>query len=590
MREAFEDSRRLTGINPYFAQPGAALETAPGLAVGAERIAHWQAGVAAARHALGWPAAPLLARPHASGATLAFAAPPDQLYAATEVNEWAWESALGEAATAFAQRHAPGYAAAWDPAGALATLRALAAAEAQPALTALLDAAAVRALPALLDDQALTLGEGSGARTWPREALPAPAEVPWAQLHAIPVALVTGSNGKTTTTRLTVAMLAAHGLVCGYSSTDGVVVDGQALEDGDYSGPGGARAVLRDVRVQAAVLETARGGILRRGLAVAGVQAALVTNVSADHFGEYGIHDLDDLAAVKLVVGEALAADGVLVLNADDARLRAHAQPPGRRLAWFALDADHPQLARAHAAGRPVCGVRDGRLMLGLDGVEHDLGAIAAMPLSVGGRARYNVANLAGAAVLAAVLGVAPATIGAVLGRFGRRNADNLGRLMRWSLGGASVWLDYAHNPAGLEGLIEVARGADGPAGRFALVLGQAGNREDADIRALAATAARFAPDLVVLKDIESYLRGRASGEIAAILADELQRHGVPATALRTCLDEVEAVRTVLRWARAGDSLVLPVHDAAARAAAVALLDRLADQAWQPGQPLPEAG
>ncbi|MCR6702705.1 MAG: Mur ligase family protein [Dokdonella sp.] len=590
MREAFEDSRRLTGINPYFAQPGAALETAPGLAVGAERIAHWQAGVAAARHALGWPAAPLHARPHASGATLAFAAPPDQLYAATEVNEWAWESALGEAATAFAQRHAPGYAAAWDPAGALATLRALAAAEAQPALTALLDAAAVRALPALLDDQALTLGEGSGARTWPREALPAPAEVPWAQLHAIPVALVTGSNGKTTTTRLTVAMLAAHGLVCGYSSTDGVVVDGQALEDGDYSGPGGARAVLRDVRVQAAVLETARGGILRRGLAVAGVQAALVTNVSADHFGEYGIHDLDDLAAVKLVVGEALAADGVLVLNADDARLRAHAQRPGRRLAWFALDADHPQLGQAHAAGRPVCGVRDGRLMLGLDGVEHDLGAIAAMPLSVGGRACYNVANLAGAAVLAAVLGVAPATIGAVLGRFGRRNADNLGRLMRWSLGGASVWLDYAHNPAGLEGLIEV-RARRGRTGRPVRAGARPGRQPRGRRHPCAGGdggAVRAGP-------------GRAQGhrELSARArqrrdrGDPRRRTAAPRRAGHGAAHLPGRGRGGAHGAALGARRRQPGAAGARRGRArgrVALLDRLADQAWQPGQPLPEAG
>lgn len=586
MREPFQDSRRLTGVNRYFVEPGAVLETAPDLSVDAVRIAHWEAAIGAARRALGWPIGPVYARPHAGGATLAFAAPPDQLYAATEVNEWAWEAAAGAAPAE--PRHAPGHAAAWDAASALATLRALAAAEAQPALIALLNAAAARALPALLDDEAVTLGEGTGAITWPRNALPAPSEVPWPRLHAIPVALVTGSNGKTTTTRLTAAILTAHGLTCGYSSTDGVVVAGQALEDGDYSGPGGARAVLRDGRVQAAILETARGGLLRRGLAVAGVQAALVTNVSADHFGEYGVHDLDGLADVKLVVGQALAGDGVLVLNADDALLRARAPSQLHRLAWFALDADQPLLAGQRAAGRPACGVRDGRLMLGLDGIEHDLGDIATMPLSIGGRARYNVANLAAAALLAAVLGVPPATIATVLVRFGRDNADNLGRLMRWSLGGAEVWLDYAHNPAGLEGLIDVALGGAGRAGRLALVLGQAGNREDADIRALAATAARYAPDLVVLKDIESYLRGRASGEIAAILADELQRNGMPPAALQTCLDEVEAVRAVLRWARPGDALVLPVHDATARAAAIALLDRLAALDWQPGQPLPD--
>lgn len=586
MSEVFDDSRRLTGINLYFPATGAALETV-GIAVDASLVLRWQANLAVARQALGWPAEAVVARLHAAGASLAMAAPPDQLYAATEVNEWALEAALGERLPPAARRYAPGHAAAWDPDQALPTLRAAAAAEACPHLAALLRQAAARGLPALLDDDALTLGEGTGGRTWSRPALPAVDEVDWDALAAIPVALVTGSNGKTTTTRLVAAMTAAHGWITGASSTDGVVVAGETIESGDYSGPGGARAVLRDRRVQAAVLETARGGLLRRGLAVAGVQAAIVTNISADHFGEYGIHDLDDLADTKLVVAGALAAGGVLVLNAEDPLLRARAPAGTRRLAWFALDADHPLLAAQRARHLPACGVRAGRLLLSLAGADHDLGAVDAMPLSVQGHARYNVANITGAALLAALLGVPPATIAAVLARFGGTNTDNAGRLMRWSFGPTQAWLDYAHNPAGLEGLIAVAQAARGPDGRFALVLGQAGNREDADIRALASTAARFAPDLVVLKDIESYLRGRASGQIAAILRDQLLHDGLADGAIHTCLDEVEAARVVLRWARPGDALVLPIHDAAARTAVIALLDRLATEGWRPGRPLP---
>ncbi len=144
--------------------------------------------------------------------------------------------------------------------------------------------------------------------------------------------------------------------------------------------------------------------------------------------------------------------------------------------------------------------------------------------------------------------------------------------------------VDYAHNPDGLRGLLAVARAAT-PGGKIALVLGQAGNREDADIRKLAATAAAFSPALVVLKDIESHLRGRAAGEVAAILRDELLRNGVSAERIVTCLDEVGAAGTALTWAHAGDTVVLPIHDRKARDLVVAMLDRLAAAHWRPGQP-----
>ena len=586
--EPFEDSRRLTGANLYFDGTGAALETAPGLVFDAAALQRWRDNIARVRAVLGWPDGALFVREHASGASLAFEAPADQLYIAAEANEWALFSAFGMRASDApvdedGESPRP-HVAHFDDEDALRQLRALADAEAKPAMAALVEAARAHGVPAHADDEALSIGEGEAAHAWPLDALPAIDAVPWTRLRAIPKAVVTGSNGKTTTVRLLAAMLRAHGLRAGYSSTDGLFIDGERVEAGDYSGPVGARTVLRDARVQAAVLETARGGLLRRGLVANDARVAVVTNVSADHFGEYGVHTLDDIAAVKLVVAKSLAADGLLVLNADDPLLVRHAAATGKSMiGWFALALDD-----ALARGALACGVREGRLVLSLDGSEHDLGAIADMPLTLGGSARYNIANIAAASLAASALGIAPATVAAVLARFGASHADNPGRLQRWTLGNVEVLLDYAHNPDGLRGLLQVADGLRGN-GRLALLLGHAGNRLEDDFRALAAVAAEAQPDRVWLKDIGGdYLRGRASGEVAAILFGALRAAGMEAAALPVCLDEAQAAREALQWARPGDLLVLPIHEPERRDAVVALLDRLQAEGWRAGQRLPE--
>ncbi|MBK7294768.1 MAG: hypothetical protein IPI84_13575 [Holophagaceae bacterium] len=344
--------------------------------------------------------------------------------------------------------------------------------------------------------------------------------------------------------------------------------------------------MLRDARVQAAILETARGGILRRGLAVHQAPVAIITNVSPDHFGEYGIHSLEDLAQAKLVVARAVAPGGVLVLNADDPLLIAHGHDLGCASGWFALDADHPMLQEQRRLGGATCGARAGHLSLTWKGADHDLGAVAAMPLSVGGHAAYNISNLAGAALAAVALGIAPAAIARVLAQFGAAPGDNPGRLESWRFGGLTLFMDYAHNPEGLAGLLGVAA-ASPHTGRLGLVLGQAGNREDAAIRQLAATAAGFQPDRVVLKDLDGYLRGRGPGEVPGLLRTELEARGVAAERMRIVLPEEEAVLALLAWARPGDVLVLPVHGSVAREAVRAKLDRLQAEGWLAGAPLP---
>ncbi|TXH77598.1 MAG: Mur ligase [Lysobacteraceae bacterium] len=594
----FEDSRRLTGPNLYFARSGAVLETLGPHARAPHAQAEWREHIAAICAALGWPAPVVVVRAHASGASLALTAAEDALFTATEINEWAWCRAVG-----FGDFHAPGHPAIHDLAQATETLRRFEADERRPRMTALLAAARAHDVPALYDDDALSIGLGRHGRTWTLDALPDPDDVPWDALGAIPAALVTGSNGKTTTVRLIAAMLRAHGLRTAHSCTDGLFVGGETaierLVSGDYSGPAGARQLLRRNDVAAAVLETARGGIMRRGLALTRADVAVVTNISADHFGEYGIHALEDLAAAKLVVAQALIRDagerGWLVTNADDPLLREHA-PRTARAAWFyaqpsaggeATQARDALLAGCLTRGIPTCGAVAGRLLL-WDGAAHiDLGAIAAMPLSMGGVAGYNIANLAGAALAAHLMRVPVDIIHKVLREFGERREDNPGRLQRWRLGGVEVLLDYAHNPDGLTGLLEIAHSLRG-AGRLALLLGQAGNREDAQIRELAGVAARYTPDLVVLKDIDGYLRGRGAGDVAAIIGDELRQCGIAQDALTTCLSEADAVRLTLRWSRPGDVLVLPVHGFAAKDEAAALLDALHARHWVPGQALPD--
>lgn len=561
----------------------------------------WRVRVDLAGARLRWAHRQSVARKHAGGTLLAIAAPYDQLFLATEVNEGALCAALRErdpgrwvgleqALIASALEDAEDSSAlpadlrpVLDEAAALARFERLASQESHPKLRALLDAAKARGLSHVVDESELTLGSGVGGRSFALTALPDSVEVPWPELHDIPTILVTGSNGKTTTVRLLAACARKHGWHAGYNCTDGVFLDDDVLAMGDYSGPAGARLVLRERRTQAALLETARGGILRRGISVSQADVAVITNVSADHFGEYGIDDLAGLADVKLTVAAVVSQSGMLVLNADDVQLRARADDLVRRferrppLGWFAVGVDQEILRSYGRRGASICGVRQGRLHLCHDGADHDLGLIAAMPLSMDGIATYNVANMAGAALAAASLGIAPATIAAVFARFGSNPKDNPGRMMRFAVGGATVLVDYAHNPDGLRGFLNVAAHLRGSSGRLGILLGHAGNRQDADIAELTRVALEFRPDLIVVKEDEGHLRGRAPGEIPRIIHAELQRLGFPESKMPIRNSEIDAVRCAHEWARPGDMLALPVHSSSARAAVVTMLEKPAE-------------
>lgn len=576
--QGFRDSRRLTGPNLYLPVCGVALEVLGGAIPSDLLLRTWQGHVRTACVFLQWALPEFVIRKHQSGASLVFSAPADQLYAGTEINEWAWLKTV----TCVQENYSPAMPSLVDDAAALETLKKISVAEANPHLLALISAATSKHLPTFNDDEFFSIGEGQGSQTWLMEALPEVESIDWKKSARIPTALITGSNGKTTTTRLVAAMCREQGWHTGHNCTDGLFLDGVCYEAGDYSGPMGARSILRNRQVQAAILETARGGILRRGLGVQNTNVAAVTNISADHFGEYGIHDLSGLADVKLTVARALNDDGVLVLNADDETLMQKAGRFSCRHAYFSMHENNAYIADLKRHGGIVCELLNGHLYLN----GFDLGAITDMPLSMSGSAQYNVENLAAAACIAFSLGVELPAIKTTALRFGSQNSDNPGRLQRWQVGGASVLIDYAHNPEGLQGFLSIVQNQQAT-GRLALLLGQAGNREDADIRALAKVAASFKPDFVVLKDIDGFIRGREPGEVAAILKTALIEHGIPEVCIAIQLDEVEAVRSILAWAKVGDMLALPIHSTNGRAEVEALMQVLVETLWHVGDALP---
>jgi cyanophycin synthetase len=440
-----------------------------------------------------------------------------------------------------------------------------------------------RGLTFLLGEDQLSIGSGTGVLCWPTDSLPSPEDIDWKQVHDVPIVLVTGSNGKTTVVRFLASIFSAAGSIAGSTSTDGVTVGSEYLLEGDFSGPEGARAVLRNPRVEVAVLETARGGILRRGLAVQRADVAVITNIAADHLGEFGVESVSDLAETKFVVTKALGKSGTAVLNADDEQLVMRSGRIGAQVVWFSLDPHSAVVARHTATGGTAAWLEGNLLVLARGKNRRELISLDQVPITFGGAAEHNVANTLAAICAAQSLGVESRPLNESLRQFGRFVGDNPGRANLLEVGGVRLLLDYAHNPHGMAALVKVAQGF--PADRRLIMVGQAGDRDDDAIRELARAASALRPERVIVKEMDQYLRGRAPGAVPRLLADEFLRLGLPREAVSIAWKEVEGTRAALEWARPGDLLVLAVHQD--RRAVLGLISRLTSAGWQPGDALP---
>ena len=563
------DSRRLTGPNLLWDRPGAVIDVGVRDENADRLIESWARAARRMLDAVGWDNEEVRSRKFPGGISIAISAPLDALYAATEVNEWAWSAAEAEL-----ERRPPP-----DFGSHQARLKDLIAKESNPRVIALAAAAKQRNLLFLADDETISVGVGSGSISWPRDRLPPPDAIDWTRVHDHPIALITGGNGKTTTTRLVAAMAQAGGKTVGMTSTDGIQVGGTVVEPGDFAGPGGARTLLRDPRVELAVLETARGGILRRGLAVTRASVALVTNIADDHLGEFGVCDLPTLTATKLVVSRVLGPSGRLVLNAEDPSLVEGSRTVASPVVWFSLDPENAQVRRHLGAGGTAVVLAGEAIELREGEQRTRVELVGDIPITVGGKARHNIANALGAVAVAWSLGIPLGAIAGGLRGFEGTSRDNPGRLNRFTLGGVEVIVDFAHNPHGLKALIEM--GAALPARRRLVLLGQAGDRDDNAIRELARVAWTIRPDRVIAKEMAAYTRGRPVGEIPGLIADEMLRLGAPAESITQSPSELEGVRQALEWAQPGDLLLLTVHGQ--RTEVLELLNRLDQSGWAPG-------
>jgi cyanophycin synthetase len=379
----------------------------------------------------------------------------------------------------------------------------------------------------------------------PGPSLPAPR---------IPTVAVTGTNGKTTVTRLIAHMGLCAGLRVGWSNTDGIYLDGELVDEGDWSGPGGAARVLAQPGIQLAVLETARGGILRRGVGVTHNDVAVVTNISADHLGLGGIHTLDQLAEVKATIVRITRAGGWVVLNADDPRTLAMRRLSRARPFVFGLDPDAPGLREAQTEGGRAATVLDGDLVVLTRGRVDRLLPILDVPVTLAGLASFNVANALAAAAAGIAIGLPTEAVLDGLREFRPDPGQNPGRMNILDLGGRAVIVDMAHNEASLLALLEVARGLRLPGGRVLASVGTAGDRSDELIRSLGELAARGA-DRIVVGEKHKYLRGRDPGELVGLLREGAATVGV--TDVPTYPGELASLQALAASSGPGDVIAL---------------------------------
>ncbi|MBC8073891.1 MAG: Mur ligase [Deltaproteobacteria bacterium] len=547
------DSRRLTGPNLQTRVPAAIAEIAFASDEPVDAaIEAWRAALARMLGALGWHSDPFVRIfRDRSGAAIGFSAPFDVLYAATEINEWA----ISEANAVLAGRGQR------DLERGAERIRTMIAEEARPDVVALVEEAHRRDVPELYDEDGFTLGLGAHSITWALDGVPTREQVPWDRLGSIPTVAVTGTNGKTTCARWIARTLQLAGFIAGNTSTDGISLDGRTIEDGDCTGPGAARRLLRRTELQIAVLEAARGGLLRRGFALPRCDVALVTNVGNDHIGEFGILDIEELAQVKAIVGHLVHPGGRVVLGADSdpvTRMRGRFAAPE---VWFSLRADHPLVLDHLGNGGEAWWVEDRAIVHGAGDHREQVIGTDDIELSLGGVAVHNLANALAVCAVVDALGIPRPTLVRALQQFGRDPHDNPGRLERYDVGGVQVVLDFAHNLDGLRRQAEViAALRHQRSGRFLVSFGMAGDRSDEMLAALAHEIAAMGPDRVIVRDMPDYLRGRVLGEVPDILRRAFVDAGVPPSAIDQAADERASVAHALAWARPGDTIAVFCH------------------------------
>ena len=375
----------------------------------------------------------------------------------------------------------------------------------------------------------------------------------------IPIVAVTGTNGKTTTSRMIAHIMKAAGYRTGLTTTDGIYIDGTQILSGDMSGPGSARMVLKNPAIDYAVLETARGGILRSGLGYDRCNVAVVTNVASDHVGLGGITSLAELARVKAVVPQSALRDGASVLNADNEWTVEMARSARGEIIFFSMDENNPVI-REHVRekGKAIVlrQVRDGEMLTVIESRrETSLVLASQIPATFEGRVRVNIANALAATGAAVADDIQLDYIRQALRTFSSSFFQTPGRFNLLDVGGQRVVIDYCHNVSGLEAVGDFVRRMEAPSS--VAVLSIPGDRSDEDMRLFGELAARTFDRIIIREDDNT--RGREPGEIARRLREAALAGGLESARIDIELDELDAVRTAMSTSGKDELVVLLV-------------------------------
>jgi cyanophycin synthetase len=378
----------------------------------------------------------------------------------------------------------------------------------------------------------------------------------------IPLASITGTNGKTTATRMAAHIMKMAGFTVGMTTTDGIYIDGERILKGDMTGPWSARVVLRDPKVDCAVLETARGGIAREGLGFDRCDVGCVLNVASDHLGLRGINTLEDLANVKRLIIEMVHRDGWAVLNADNEYTRDMEEWSDGKVCWFTMNPDN-DVVRAHvrSGGRAIAlerGVNGEMITLYDDGRHIPVLWAHLIPATYEGNARFNIANAMAAAAVGYCMGASVEQIRQGLRTFSMTFSNAPGRVNVFDEYPFRVIMDYAHNAPALTELREFVQRVQ-VKGRRIGVVGAPGDRRDSDIHDFARLAATTFDVLILREDWDR--RGRAPGEVPDMIRDVALESGNHVDNIHVIPDEFDAIRHALDSATRDDLVVVLADD-----------------------------
>ncbi|MDR3600108.1 MAG: cyanophycin synthetase [Desulfosporosinus sp.] len=369
----------------------------------------------------------------------------------------------------------------------------------------------------------------------------------------IPIISITGTNGKTTTTRMINKMLTDQQLLVGMTSTDGIYINQKLWVKGDMTGPESARIILRHPDVQVAVLETARGGILRAGLGYEYADVAVITNVSNDHLGQYGIETLEDVAHVKSLVAEVVKPYSYVVLNADDPYVVTMARRTKGKVIFFSTEKDNFHVRKHLGLGGTAVFVRRGVILICQGCQSFRICSVKQIPVTWEGKAKHNIQNALAAVAAGWALGLSAVAIRNSLQDFSSDAEHNRGRLNLYELEGVRVFVDYGHNVAGIQEVAKTLKQFKG--GSLVGCITVPGDRPDESVREVGRIAAQGFERLIIREDAD--LRGRKSGEIAQLLYDEAVQSGMNPNKIGVVLSEIEAFRKGLDSCVRGDIFVM---------------------------------